>query len=699
MNFAHTINLQLTNSVLTPIPGMSDLPTAGRLPHYFHNWQRITADQWVLQVVQGYKLEMTSIPNQQFPPRPLDIKNSHLLGGEIQKLMDKGAVTRVLPYPNQFLSQIFLVPKKDGSYRPVINLRPLNQHIEQTHFKMESLAMMRDLLRQDDWMASIDLKDAYLSVTIWEDHRKLLRFQWQGNTYEFCCLPFGLSSAPRVFTKLLKPVLARLRHQGVRLIMYLDDMLVMTQSREELGRQLTQIMLLLESLGFVINKQKSQLLPTQTIQYLGFLVDSRGMRIRLTEEKAVQITTACRRAREKGFMSTRELARLIGKMTATLPAVFPAPLWYRELQRQKNHTLQRFQSFETSVELSQEALLELDWWATKRNLVNGRSVMTPEPDLTMETDASLTGWGAVCKGIRTGGLWSQMERRNHINYLELLAAMFAVKSFTKDRKDAHVHLRMDNRTAVFYVNRMGGTRSPVMSRLATQLWQWCLERNISLTAEHLPGTDNYIADEESRTIQSSAEWQLHQGVFKQILGALGKCNIDLFATRLNAQLEHFVSWRPDPNSVGTDALQLPWDRWEGYAFPPFCLIGRCLRKVREDKASLVLVAPVWRSQPWYPALLELLVDFPLILPGNPMLLTDPFNNPHPLIVAGQLQLAAWKLSSVDSKQKEFLKKLPNCWQPDGVEAQIQHTRAPGRDGIAGAVYGKLIPFQALSNPF
>ena len=107
--------------------------------------------------------------------------------------------------------------------------------MEQVHFKMESLAMMRNLLRQDDWMASIDLKDAYLWVTIWEDCRKYLRFQWQGRTYEFQCLPLGLSSTPSVFTKLMKPVLARFYHQKVHLIIYLDNMLVMTQSREELG--------------------------------------------------------------------------------------------------------------------------------------------------------------------------------------------------------------------------------------------------------------------------------------------------------------------------------------------------------------------------------------------------------------------------------------------------------------------------------
>ena len=95
---------------------------------------------------------------------------------EVQKLLDKGAVKIVNPCPNQYLSKIFLVPKKDGSFRPVINLNPLNQFTAKAHFKMETLAMIRDLLREGDWMASIDLKDAYLSVAIWEEHRKYLRF-------------------------------------------------------------------------------------------------------------------------------------------------------------------------------------------------------------------------------------------------------------------------------------------------------------------------------------------------------------------------------------------------------------------------------------------------------------------------------------------------------------------------------------------
>lgn len=138
------------------------------------------------------------------------------------------------------------------------------------------------------------------------------------------------------------------------------------------------------------------------------------------------------------------------------------------------------------MRLSQEALLELGWWASKDNLTKERSIVSQDPDLTMETDASMLGWGAVCRGIRTGGLWSLMERRNHISYLEPLAATFTVKSFARDMRNSHVHLRMENRTAVFYVNRMGGIHSLLMSNLAIQIWQWCLERNITLTAEHLP---------------------------------------------------------------------------------------------------------------------------------------------------------------------------------------------------------------------
>ena len=113
-----------------------------------------------------------------------------------------------------FYSNIFLVPKKSGGQR-LINLKALNQFIHPEHFKMEGIHTLRDLMRPGDWLGKMDLKDAYLVIPIDQTHRDYLRFQFVGKTYHFTCLPFGLSSAPWVFTKTLKPALALLRARGV----------------------------------------------------------------------------------------------------------------------------------------------------------------------------------------------------------------------------------------------------------------------------------------------------------------------------------------------------------------------------------------------------------------------------------------------------------------------------------------------------
>ena len=172
---------------------------------------------------------------------------------EIQKLLVKREVDKVCPEKGEFVSQIFLVPKKDGSQRPVVNLKPLNRYIVKQHFKMEGVHVLRDLLRKGDWMISIDLKDAYQSVPVAEMDRKFLRFRWDGCLYQFQCLPFGLSSAPRTFTKILKPVMALLRHKGIRSVVFIDDILLMAQSQEELVQMTKELIQLLQLLGFMIN--------------------------------------------------------------------------------------------------------------------------------------------------------------------------------------------------------------------------------------------------------------------------------------------------------------------------------------------------------------------------------------------------------------------------------------------------------------
>ena len=115
--------------------------------------------------------------------------------------------------------------------RPVINLKELNTYVAPHHFKMEGLHTLKDLLKTGDWMTKVDLKDAYFMIPIHSSDRSALCFQVQSCHYQYTCLPFGLSCAPWVFTKTLKPVLTLLRELGVRLVAYIDDVLILGEGK------------------------------------------------------------------------------------------------------------------------------------------------------------------------------------------------------------------------------------------------------------------------------------------------------------------------------------------------------------------------------------------------------------------------------------------------------------------------------------
>ena len=675
-----------------------NLPIAGRLKHYLLAWEQITKDPWVLQVTQGYQIQFMTEPVQTHTPVSMFTtqEDQNLIDQEVQELLAKQAVHFVSKNSQNtrgFISSLFVVPKKGGGHRPVINLKPLNTFLPYEHFKMESINMLKDLLRKGDYLVKIDLKDAYLTVPVWKGHQKFLRFLWKDSLLEFACLPFGLASAPRVFTKLMKPVLSILRQRGIRLIAYLDDFLIMGETQQLTLQHAATTLNLLDGLGFVINYPKSLLVPSHEIEFLGYAVNSLNLSLSLPKDKIKKVRQNCQKLLANPVVTVRKLAKFLGLLSSSIQAVFPAPLHYRYLQHAKNTVLKRQKSYEALVSLDTEALQEVQWWRDNLVAWNGKALLHQSTDLTIETDASLQGWGAHCQGISTGGRWSQKGSMFHIKCLELLAGSLAVKCLTKSKVKAQVLLLMDNVTAVTYINKMGGTHSLLLPQLAKDLWDWCLSHNVLIKAQYLPGVQNVHADRESRVFLDSSDWKLDMKIFNKLYQKWGPLNIDLFASRLTFQLDQYVSWRPDPLAVHTDAFTLNWATFKGYAFPPFALIGRCLQQVKSQRVEhLVLVAPVWPAQTWYPLLLELCVDFPLLLPMQPNLLTQQGRN-HPL---HQLQLAGWLLSTVVYKRKEFLNKLERSSWWLGDQTPPAPTPQHGIYGIAGVLKESLsIPFHHL----
>ena len=193
--------------------------------------------------------------------------------------------------------------------------------------------------------------------------------------------------------------------------------------------------------------------------------------------------------------------------------------------------------------------------------------------------------------------WRKMgrgnERISHINSLELLAAFLCLKSFCKNKPGIHVLLRLDNSTAVAYINKKGGMVSKYCNDLAFDIWSWAVKKDIWLSASHVPGVENNIADLKSRYFYDNKEWSLNPYMFEKVCEKFGKPEIDLFATRLNAKCELYVSFKPDPNAFAVDAFTQNWNDIKGYAFPPFSLIGRILAKIKGDKALVTVIVPCW----------------------------------------------------------------------------------------------------------
>ena len=241
-------------------------------------------DPWVVEVLRwGYQIPFRRAPvlSRKPIPFPAYCPNSirgKALEGEVQALLAKGAIELApLPSPG-FYSRLFVVMKASGAWRPVIDLSLLNLRVQQTSFKMETLQSVLLSVRSGDWMVSLDLKDAYLQVPMHPESRKFLRFMVGGKVYQFKVLCFGLSTAPQVFTRVMAPVSAILHRTGVRLRRYLDDWLLQASSREQVPLALETVLQLCRSFGIVVNWEKSQLIPTQRMVYLGVILDSISFR-------------------------------------------------------------------------------------------------------------------------------------------------------------------------------------------------------------------------------------------------------------------------------------------------------------------------------------------------------------------------------------------------------------------------------------
>ena len=235
----------------------------------------------------------------------------------------------------------------------------------------------------------------------------------------------------------------------------------------------------------------------------------------------------------------------------------------------------------------------------------------------------------------------------------MLAIQCGLLSLCRVHHDCHIRILSDNVTAVTYINAMGGSKSEGCDILATEIWDWAITRQVWLSAVHTPGAENTEADSLSRNLNPNLEWSLTDRAFTRILEVFSFIpSVDLFASRLNHKLETYVSWKPDPFATFIDAFTIDWGPHSFYAFPPFCLVSKCLQKISSNGATGILIAPVWPTQTYFAFLLSMLVDLPRHFKAIRLNLMHPsFHQAHPL--SSQLVLLACKISGNPLLVQEF----------------------------------------------
>ncbi|KAL0198547.1 hypothetical protein M9458_007087, partial [Cirrhinus mrigala] len=420
----------------TPTLGTPNVTPLRPLAENFSDWLNLpNPSRWLLRTIRlGYAIQFARRPPKFRGVLTTSVQgpNTAVLRAEIAVLLAKDAIETVpsAEMKKGFYSPYFIVPKKGGGLRPILDLRVLNRALLKLPFKMLTLKHILTCVRVQDWFVAIDLKDAYFLA---------VRLRGTG---------ISVQGSPLWPLPVAEAALSPLRERGIRILNYLDDWLILAHSDMVLNH--------LAQLGLRVNWEKSKLSPAQRISFLGVELDSVSIVHSHGPPK-----TGSEAPRAHGILSR-------GHATGT--GFIPEHI------SSEHHT---FVPPDTPP-------------------LDRHYVPTVSRCIIVTTDASKTGWGATCNGQAASGVWTGSRLFWHINCLELLAVLLALR-------------RSDNTATVAYINHQGGVRSFRMSQLARHLLLWSQHRLKSLRATHIPGEANRMADSLLHPQHRRTDTQLAEG--------------------------------------------------------------------------------------------------------------------------------------------------------------------------------------------
>ncbi|KAK6036610.1 reverse transcriptase [Cooperia oncophora] len=555
--------------------------------HCFHTeWLALEPSKLVsTTVLNGYSLPLYSIPSKPANSgnRKSALMHKDFVNKEITELLSTGAIQEV---SIGACNSLHVHPLSVGQ-RLVLDLSHLNKFLHVPKIKLDDISSIINALPEGGFMATFDLKAGYHHVRIAQNHTDLLGFHWEDKYYKFLCLPFGLSSAPYIFTKLLRSFIKVWRAQGRGIAIYIDDGIIFERSRAACAETVSIIRSDLKRAGWFFAEDKCKWDPSQSCTWLGFNIDLSAMSISVAPERLA-----------------KAVHRLDVMRSLLKPSLYERLRWAGTLS--SLHTVLNIVDKRNTRAVSREiaAAQAQDWPLSKA-----------WPKLAKSTSSYATGQIGYDKvKDSTVSHIIDVDASDHSlahTFRELPHYLLGESSTAQgtfchtfcfghlQRIIDRVLINTDSQSSVTIYNK--GSLGLHLHQLAQNIWDLERHHGFQLLVRWIPRSDNEEADFASRQIDYD-DWRIADRIFTAVTSKWGEPQYDMFANDRNTRCDIFFSRFHCPGSSGIDAFahSEPWKNGFLWLVPPINMISKTLKWAKMHGSKGILGCPLWESQPFYP---------------------------------------------------------------------------------------------------
>lgn len=551
--------------------------------------------------------------------------------------------------------------------------RCVNLYVKEQKVVLSHLRRSLEITREGDFQVTYDLKAAYHHVRIHPSQTKYLgaaipKPDGGKQYFVFLYLPFGLSSAVHCLTKLFKPVNAYIHEKGIQHSIYLDDGRIVAETKCKAEDQRTFVYKVLKSSGWILEVEKSDKDgdANQSKEYLGFIIDTASMTVRLQEAKKQRILQQVSETISHGSKSfpAKELAGTIGKIVATEPALGPIVVIAARASYAVLEEATQRRGWNSSLVMSKEAQDGLQFFVDNCSEFDNSPIRSAATEISVLSiigpPSSFMKSSFVANHVRTNeekiwasdasgyatcaysikgdhlyfrGILNEDERMLSSGHRELLAVAKTMEYYeqtgTFTTKATNIYWLTDSQNLVTFLTKGSGKRH--IQKDVFQIMIRCKRLNTRIIPIHLLRDDPRIkiADDGSKTTDTE-NWQVDDQTFQRNRTRF-KFTIDLFASDRNSKCQRFYSNFFCPGTSGIHAFSHSWDDEVAWICPPIQEIIRIVRRLKTSRTTGILFVPKWKTADYWVEIFN--NEGRLLWPFNYMETCRPFiiqgtYNPH-----------------------------------------------------------------------